>query len=133
MTIKAGSDECYVRMIAKITDAADVLAIMGNDFLPQTCVNGWDNTVWVPAGMEVENNEIICEFRYHTTVDASESETNIVLEPLFTELVVPGILTGDQLAKLTDMEIKVEGHAIQTATFDNAEAAWIAFDAQTGN
>ena len=133
VTIKAGSDECYVRMIAKITDAADVLAIMGNDFLPQTCVNGWDNTVWVPAGMKVENNEIICEFRYHTTVDASESDTNIVLAPLFTELVVPGILTGDQLAKLTDMEIKVEGHAIQTATFDNAEAAWIAFDAQTGN
>lgn len=131
VTIMAGSDECYVRMIVKITDAADVLSIMGEDFLPQTCVNGWDNTVWIPAGMEVVENEIVCEFRYYTTVDASSSlQEHIVLEPLFTELVVPGSLTGEQLAMLTDMQIKVVGHAIQAATFENDEAAWAAFDVQ---
>ncbi len=134
VTIHAKSEECYVRMIATITEAKNVLDVMGADFLPETCVKGWDNTVWVPQDMvyDEDANELICEFRYYETVDNSLSDLALELEPLFTELVIPGDLTNEDLKTLQNMQIKVVGHAIQAATFADEVEAWAAFTAQTG-
>ena len=37
---------------------------------------------------------------------------------------------GTALETIQGLVISVEGHAIQTASFDDADAAWAAFDAQ---
>lgn len=136
VTIVKGSDECYVRMIVTITEATAIKNAVGTDFLPQDWVNNtWDASKWVaePMWEDTANDAFVCEFRYYEAVDASEATEDIVLEALFSEIKVPEKLDGDDLKALEDMEIKVIGHAIQTATFETAEDAWLAFDEQTGN
>ena len=56
--------------------------------------------------------------------------TGYALKALFTKFTMPGEITGEQLETIQGLEIVVEGHAIQTASFDDADAAWAAFDAQ---
>ena len=129
VTVVNGSEESYIRLIVEITDLADVKAVFGEDFLPQNFVEGWEPTVWVSTGnVTVENNTATYEFRYKEAV--KPDGTNLVLPALFQSFTVPGTVTGPQLATLTEMKIKVTAHAIQTATFDSADAAWAAFDAQ---
>ena len=43
---------------------------------------------------------------------------------------IPEDITNANLALLTGMEIQVVAQAIQADGFDDADAAWIAFDAQ---
>lgn len=131
MTIKAGSEESYVRMMVTINCISELQTILGSDFLPQNYVTGWDNNVWTwEKTTDNGDNTVTYEFRYHTNVDAFESTEDIVLEPLFTSFTLPGEVTGEELATIADLEIRVEGHAIQTLSFADADAAWTAFDAQ---
>ena len=137
MTVVAGSEESYVRMIVTFTEASKLKEIFGNPFLPQNFVDGWDNTKWVTTGVITEeNNTLSYEFRYCTTVDARDGEK--VLEPLFTSFTLPTTLTGEQVTEIGNLTITVEGHAGQTAGFvadtvNNKTAedvAWEAFAAQ---
>ena len=131
MTVKAGSEDSYVRMMVTINCMSELKAIFGEDFLPHEYIEGKDSSIWVyNSTTDNGDNTVTYEFRYHTTVDAYESTEDIVLEPLFTSFTVPGEVTGEQLATIADLEIRVEGHAIQTASFDSADAAWTAFGAQ---
>lgn len=134
MTVLKGSEESYVRMMVTINCISELRAIFGQDFLPHEFIEGKDSAIW-PYASTVENgdNTVTYEFRYYTTVDAFEATEDIVLEPLFTSFTIPGEMTGEQLATIADLEIRVEGHAIQVVGFDNADAAWAAFDAQMGN
>lgn len=131
MTVKKGSEESYVRMMVTINCIAEMRAIFGDNFLPYDFFEGENSNVWVYEDTyENGDNTVTYEFRYHKSVDAFEATEDIVLEPLFTSFTIPGSMTGEQLATIADLEIRVEGHAIQTATFDSAAAAWVAFDAQ---
>lgn len=131
MTVVKGSEESYVRMMVTINCISELRAIFGADFLPHEFIEGKDSNIWVyESTVENGDNTVTYEFRYHTTVDAFEATEDVVLEPLFTKINVPGEITGEQLATIADLEIRVEGHAIQTLSFDNADAAWAAFDAQ---
>lgn len=53
------------------------------------------------------------------------------LEPLFTQIKVPGEVTNDKLANLADVQINVKAYAIQAAGFPNEDAAWAAFPTTT--
>jgi predicted ribosomally synthesized peptide with SipW-like signal peptide len=131
MTVKKGSEESYVRMMVTINCISQLRGIFGDDFLPHEYIDGKDSNIWVyNSTVENGDNTVTYEFRYYKTVDAFEATEDIVLEPLFTSFTIPGELTGEQLATIADLEIRVEGHAIQTASFDNADAAWTAFGAQ---
>lgn len=132
MTVLKGSEESYVRMTVTINCISQLRAILGEDFLPQNYVNGWDNDVWVYEATteDTVNNTVTYEFRYHQTVDAFEAAEDIVLEPLFTDFTLPGEITGEELATIDALEITVVGHAIQTLGFDSDDAAWAAFNAQ---
>ena len=131
MTVIKGSEESYVRMMVTINCISELRAIFGQDFLPHEFIEGKDSNIWVyESTVENGDNTVTYEFRYHTTVDAFEATEDIVLEPLFTSFTIPGEMTGEQLATIADLEIRVEGHAIQTATFANDDAAWTAFGAQ---
>lgn len=143
MTVMAGSEESYVRMLVAISDYSDILAVFGEDFLPQDFVEGWDNEIWVTTGViavDEAYDVAVYEFRYHETVDGfvadGEDEgdepdaEDVVLEALFTKFTIPGELTGEQLEQIQDMKIAVQGHAIQTAGFEDADEAWEAFEEQ---
>ena len=131
MTVKKGSEESYVRMMVTINCISQLRGIFGEGFLPHEYIDGKDSNIWVyNSTVENGDNTVTYEFRYYKTVDAFESTEDIVLEPLFTSFTIPGELTGEQLATIADLEIRVEGHAIQTASFDSADAAWTAFGAQ---
>lgn len=131
MTVVKGSEESYVRMMVTINCISELRAIFGADFLPHEFIEGKDSNIWVyESTVGNGDNTVTYEFRYHTAVDAFEATEDVVLESLFTKINVPGEITGEQLATIADLEIRVEGHAIQTLSFDNADAAWAAFDAQ---
>lgn len=131
MTIKPGSEESYVRMMVTINCISELRAIFGNGFLPHDFIEGKDSNIWVYEDtVENGDNTVTYEFRYYKPVDAFEATEDVVLEPLFTSFTIPGSMTGEQLKTIENLEIRVEGHAIQTATFDSAAAAWVAFDAQ---
>lgn len=141
MTVKAGSEESYVRMMVTINKAKELLQIFeelkaypqyANGFVPNEHVEGWDNAVWTYQGYEndSEENTITLEFRYPATVTPTDTEDE-VLPPLFKELKIPGELTNKHLAMLgEDFSIEVNGNAIQTKGFESADAAWAAFDTQ---
>ena len=142
MTVKAGSKEAYVRMMVEISHADELdqifseLKIMypdkfANGFVPADCVGGWNPNNWPCTSMtkNEEANTYVLEFRYPVTVAASETE-DTVLPALFTTLKVPGEITNAQLKTIQDLTIEVQGHAIQTTGFEDADAAWAAFDAQ---
>lgn len=137
ITVNAGSEESYVRMLVTLNKLQELKAIEclgGENFLPENFVSGWDREVWIPYSIveDTENNTVTYEFRYFETVDAVEAAEDIVLPALFTSIDVPGEITGEELATIADLEITVHGHAIQTASFADADAAWAAFDAQVG-
>lgn len=141
VTILGGGEDTFVRMIVRITDAADVAAVKADleatypdDFEGglqlSDYVGEWDAETWLFQGMTLDtaNNEMVLEFRYFEVVPAAAGDQ--MLKPLFTSFTLPGQLNAENLELIKDMQIIVEGHAIQKATFDTADAAWDAFDAQ---
>lgn len=134
VTVKAGSEPCYVRMLVTLNCVSELKAIFGDDFLPERYVEGWDSSKWSCVGISDNgDNTATYEFRYYTTIDASDEEQDLPLEPLFTHFSVPAELTGAQLETISDFEIRVVGNAIQAESFDNADAAWAAFENQYQN
>ena len=144
VTVLAGSEEAYVRMVMTVHNHSAVQAIVDNDVHGLTdytgLFDGWDAAAWIYEGYAVDatENTISFEFRYAVPVsgfDASGAETDVVLTPLFTSLVVPGTVNGEELAALIGangelFEIEVEAHAIQTYSFASEDDAWSAFDTQ---
>ncbi len=131
MTVKADSEEAYVRLMVTFNCASQLDAIFaptGADLL--SIFNGYDETEWIYTSEteDTTNNTITYEFRYKETVKPNGND--VVLDALFDSFTVPGFLTGEDLEKIDALEIKVEGHAIQRATFDTADKAWDAFDQQ---
>lgn len=135
MTVVKGSEESYVRMLVTINCYDELVSIFSDPFLPQYFVEGWDNTAWVSTEVisKDENaNTATYEFRYKETVKP-ETDTDLVLDALFDTITVPGSMSGEDMEKIADLKVTVVGHAIQAAGFDNADAAWAAFDIENAN
>ncbi|MBQ3508702.1 MAG: DUF1735 domain-containing protein [Peptococcaceae bacterium] len=154
VTVKAGSEEAYVRMLVTVNCADEldeIFAILraanAKDADLRSIFEGHDETVWMYAGdkrSEDENGKYITyEFRYKETVDGvvsiiddagnvTEGDGDVELTPLFDSFTLPGLINNDQLKALYDngFEMVVTGHAIQAEGFDNADAAWAGFDDQ---
>ena len=144
MTVRAGGEKSYVRMVVTISSASQIDAIFAdlkvnhpesypNGFVPGAFVTGRDNSKWVYTGTMVRDdtlNTYTLEFRYFEPVEPTATE-DLTLPPLFETIRLPGELTNAHLTQLTAFAIDIDGHAIQTTGFDNADAAWAAFDAQT--
>lgn len=145
VTVDKGSVEAYIRMVVEVRNAGQLKAALpdskyyadldqdGNtdDFVLQLLLDdSWNDDEWHFAGYTESGTTGIYEFRYDTTVDASEAADDVQLNPLFTRIKVPGEIDNDQLANLAEVEIVVNAHAIQAAGFDDADAAWAAFAEQ---
>lgn len=134
VTVKAESDEAYIRMMVEVKNLNKLMAAFpqekyptyynGDLFLLQMLVTGWDNTVWEYKTFHPETNTY--EFRHHETV-TNAGTTDITLDPLFTNIVIPGSVTNTELAELETVEINVTAHAMQAAGFATADLAWEQF------
>ncbi len=128
VTVKAGSEESYVRLLVTINNASQLKAVFGDSFLPQNYVKGWDSTAWpcVKTTSNNDDNTVTYEFRYKDVVSAGADD--VKLGALFNSFWVPGEnMSADELDKLNGLEITVVAHAIQADGFANPDAAWEAF------
>lgn len=125
VTVKAGSEESYIRMLVTIDKKAALDAI-GFDMIE--VFGGYDATKWVAVGNGTPGTEdnMVYEFRYFETVAAPGADD--VLPALFTSLEVPGTITNAQLETLANLKIDIVAEAIQADGFDTADAAWTAFN-----
>ncbi|MBR3787549.1 MAG: SipW-dependent-type signal peptide-containing protein [Firmicutes bacterium] len=152
MTVKAGSEESYVRMIVTITHASQINAIF-DDYEGNVITQifkGYDPATWVcvnPAGtVDTATNTIKYEFRYYDNTNKKATvkpakDADLPLDALFDAMEIPGKMTKEDLAKISEMKIIVEGHAIQAAGFEDTkddagnvtlaiDNAWAAFEAE---
>ena len=140
VTVLAGSEDCYARMLLTYNKAAELDAILPADAAgvkPVYFVKDLNTTDWTQDAAPIVddvNNTITFVFYYtnaNTGNVAEGGDADNVLPALFTEIEVPGTVTGEQLQTLNGLEINAKGQAIQTTTFEADEAAaWAAFDAQ---
>ncbi len=134
LTVKADSEEAYVRMILTVHNASDVQAILTEynlgDF--SVLIGDWNKETWLYEGYTEDTtaDTISFEFRYKAIVAKSNADTK--LPALFEKLIVPGVITGPEMKDLYDGGFKMEvfGHAIQATGFATADAAWEAFERQ---
>lgn len=126
VTVLKNSEKCYVRMymIISWSDKADG-EFSGDD------AEGWLNinkSSWIaPEEPYIDRTTGVAkvniyEFRYKTAVNTSTDDQP--LEALFTEITIPGTLTGDQYEGLKDGKIEILAQAVQADGFDTAAAAF---------
>ena len=131
MTVKADSEEAYVRMLVTLNCKSALDTIFAPVGVDLTAIfNGYDANNWIYQAETVDttNDVIIYEFRYKEMV--SPNGTDIVLDALFDSFTVPGTLDGTDLKSIENLKITVEGHAIQATGFATEDAAWAAFTEQ---
>ena len=129
MTVKADSEDSYVRMLLTINcaNAFDEIYAPAHADLT-TIFNGYDAETWVYESVTRESDTLTYEFRYKEIV--AKAETDTVLDALFDSITIPGTFDSVDMASIVGLEIKVIGHAIQATGFADADAAWTAFNAQ---
>ncbi len=125
VTVKAGSEDAYIRVVVTVNEKA-ALDDIGINALQ--VFQGYDSTKWTLASQNAgKNDTMVYEFRYYITVSTVDSTKDKALEPLFEQIVVPGDITNEQLATLADLKIEIVANAIQADGFETADAAWAAF------
>lgn len=131
VTVLAGSEESYVRMLVTVTFGKTL-----TDDQLATKLDGiftGYNAAWVRADKQAEtvgegdaaHTVITYEYRYNTTVSAGAA--NNVLPALFTGITVPGDWNGDTLAAIGGFTIGIEAQAIQADGMEDAKDAWAKF------
>lgn len=136
LTVVKGSEECYVRMIVEMNCygvLSNITQKTGIDLLKEFV--GAIDPVWQLQGTGTVAGDVITyEFRYAGDPEKiSAAADDVVLPALFKTFTTPPYFTGAHLSALGNMfKIDVDGHAIQTESFNNAEEAWTAFEGQNG-
>ena len=125
VTVLAGSESSYVRMMVTINKSAELDAIFAPGAVLTTLFVGYDATNWLYKG-NVEDagaNTRTYEFWYKEAVGAPGA-VDVPLEALFTSIKVPSTINNAQLATIGGLTITVNAHAIQADGFVDAAAAW---------
>ena len=137
VTVEGGSNPCYVRVFVTLTEADKFLEIYRAHNLTLTDAlgffGGYDDSVWEPVSMsssDIEDGEMTVEFRYVKDGGiVPKSDEDTVLEPVITSVTLPSWVTNEDAAKFPEgFKVNVVAQAIQAAGFDDADAAWEAFE-----
>ena len=160
VTVKAGSEESYVRMKVTFNNATKIIALCTDPDMVDE-VTGVENAFplirmvkfvemnaakWdgiIPDNM-VETEDMLAMPKYFVHDKTADTLTyyfyynetvgapngDVRLPVLFNSITVPEWATGEQLAQLEGFEINVVAEAIQAGSFANAGAAWAAFAEQ---
>lgn len=159
VTVKAGSEESYVRMKVTFNNATAIIALCTDPKFADDGPTGVENAFplirmvkfveanaakWdgiIPDNM-VDTEEMLADEYYFDAANdtltyyfyynetVGAPDGDVVLPVLFNSITVPDWATGEQLAKLNNFKITVVAEAIQAGTFANAGAAWAAFAPQ---
>lgn len=148
MFVHAGSESAYLRMLVtihKINEIAEILNTSDYMEIFNSLVLGFNSENWYLHHVHPQGEDedfATYEFRYQ---DAEGNEIAYAPEdkdlelPLFTDIQIPTGLTAEFIEEnsMKDFAITIEGHAIQSAVFEDnedqeaaADAAWAAFDVQ---
>ena len=126
VTLLEGSEKSYVRMRVTVTyntEADAILATYGyKSWFDFSDDDDWDNATLISTEKTDTQTVRTYEFRYKEAVGALEADN--ALPALFTKIKIPGTINNEELAKLANLKIAVEAHAMQAAGFDDAEDAW---------
>lgn len=128
VTVLAGSESSYVRMMVTINMSAELDAIFTPGAIMTDLFGGYDSNKWLYQG-NVEDtvaNTRTYEFRYKDPVGAPGAD-DVPLEALFTSIKVPSTINNAQLATIEGLTITVNAHAIQADGFADAAAAWAVY------
>lgn len=159
VTVKAPSVDSYVRMKVTFNNAAAIIALCTDPEFADDGPTGVENAFplirmvkfveanaakWdgiIPDNMtdteEMLGNAKYCVrsgdtltyyFYYKDKVGAPTADNKLPV--LFDHITVPGWVTGEQLAGLTDFKISVVAEAIQADGSGTADEAWAMFAAQ---
>ena len=131
LTVKAKSEDSYVRMLLTLNCADEFDAIYAPDKADLTTIfNGYDGTNWVyeTVTRDTAKNTITYEFRYKEIVTKSATDTK--LDALFDSITVPGAFDSKDMESIANLKITVVGHAIQATGFADADDAWTAFNSK---
>ena len=134
LTVKAKSEDSYVRMLLTLNCADEFDAIYAPDKADLTTIfNGYDATNWVyeTVTRDTAKNTITYEFRYKEIVTKSATDTK--LDALFDSITVPSAFDSKDMKSIANLKITVIGHAIQATGFANEDAAWAAFNEQVNS
>ena len=129
VTVLGGSESSYVKMTVTFSMADELDAIFAPDGADMLKIfNGYNATNWIAKGNTKDEtaNTRTYEFWYKEAVAAPNGD--VALDALFDSIIVPGEITGAQLATIVDMTITVNAYAIQADGFADAAAAWAAFN-----
>lgn len=155
VTVKADSEDCYVRAKVTVTipnwnkdnketgTFSDFVSnfdakYIRNDF---TNIAGFNTINWTSNTPAVdETNKTIVYYLYYINTDGTNvvksSDSDNHLSAIFNDIYIPSELDSTTLPYLEGMTIKVEAHAIQAEGFEASEEAtaeqnaWAAFDSQ---
>lgn len=131
VTVKAGSEACYVKMTVTVNNASTLDKLFkAKGIALENVVVGYDKTNWIlKANTEDKaNGTRTYEFWYKEVVAASATDT--ALDDLFEQIVVPGSINNTELESIQNTTIIVNAYAIQADGFATADAAWAAFPAE---
>ena len=159
VTVKAGSEESYVRMKVTFNNATKIIALCTDPEFAGDGPTGVENAFplirmvkfveanaakWdgiIPDNM-VDTEEMLADEYYFDAANdtltyyfyynetVGAPDGDVVLPVLFNSITVPEWVTGEQLAKLNNFQITVVAEAIQAGSFANADKAWAAFAEQ---
>lgn len=160
VTVKAGSEESYVRMKVTFNNAKAIIALCTDPEFPDEVtgvenafplirmVNYTDTAELYWDGLLLDNmydtEDMLAMPKYfvhdaatdtltyyfYYKVTVSGAEGDVVLPALFNSITVPEWVTGEQLKALNDFRITVVAEAIQAGSFADADKAWAAFATQ---
>jgi len=148
LTVAAGSEAAYVRakvevspaLQALITNYSDQHSVKNVDTDKITIdfnTTDWDWSSFDTTGFVYYRGTPVSPATVGTTGIVAKNAAATVLPALFTKIDINGkTVTNEDLAHIvnaTDGQIKVTGYAIQAATFDDATAAWAAFNNSNTN
>lgn len=127
VTVKAGSEESYVRMLVTVAFGKQLTDGQLATKLDNIFVGYSQNWVRNAKDVKVVDSKTVItyEYRYNTTVSAGTDDNK--LPALFTGIEVPGEWTNEQLAAIGGFTIDIVAQAIQKDGFTTADAAWAEF------
>lgn len=130
--VAAGSEKCYIRAIVTVTynKEADTILAQAKNWIQD--LNTKDFAISVQSARTESEGKytVVYECRYKETVDQTKASEAKDIN-LFKGINVPTELTGDEIAALAGLEIKIVAHAMQADGFTTADLAWAAFDSST--
>ena len=144
--VVADSEDCYVRMKVTLDNAANFIKVYkdhntgaSNDVVAaiaalKDCFKGYDENVWKVANAKLNDNDTVTvTFNYvgskATDGVIAKSAAQTDLEPIITAVMLPTFVTNSDVALFPNgFSVEVIAEAIQATGFDDADAAWTAFD-----